>query len=75
MICWEPTQRTGIQLVLTMFAENFIISSLELGPWTIIGHSQALRDPSLLKGQVKSNTLTCAAHHNGCVPNQIAGKV
>ena len=35
--------------------------------------SQASRDPSSQK--VKSNTLTCAARHNGCVPNQIAGKV
>ena len=37
--------------------------------------SQASRDPSSRKGQVKSNTLPCAARHNGCVPNQIAGKV
>ena len=37
--------------------------------------SQASRDPSSRKGQVKSNKLTCAARHNGCVPNQIAGKV
>ena len=37
--------------------------------------NRASRDPSSWKGQVKSNTLTCAARHNGCVPNQIAGKV
>ena len=46
--------------------------------WSMIRRylgSQASRDPSPRKSQVKSNTLTCAAGYNGCVPNQIAGKV
>ena len=37
--------------------------------------SQPSRDPSSRKVQVNSNVLTCAACHNGCVPNHIAGKV
>ena len=41
---------------------------------TIYFISPALRDLSSRKGQVKSNTLTCAARHTGCVPNQIAGR-
>ena len=39
-------------------------------------YSQALHDPFAHgRGQVKSNTLTCTPRNNGCVPNQIAGKV
>ena len=38
---------------------------LQIRILTILYVSQVSRDPSSQKGQVKSNTLTCAARHNG----------
>ena len=72
-------EKTGVYIVYTP-ASRVINLPGALGSYFQPIHfmskvSQALRDPSSQKGQVKSNTLTCAARHNGCVPNQIAGKV
>ena len=71
-------EKTGVYIVYTPASR--VINLPALGSYFqpirfMSKVSQASRDPSSRKGQVKSNTLTCAARHNGCVPNQIAGKV
>ena len=81
---WSATQEYGCYMCReyakvgnvceTNACENYVIFKICVS-WTLPCIVKASCDPSAHgRGQVKSNTLTCAPCNNSCVPNQIAGK-